>query len=137
MILKRDSQHRTLCTLLLDSDSAGVRDACARLRQIAPFSREVDAQFAALATLKADVERDARAQFDNENAAHVENLRALFFAATGVDVDERFGSHWGQIGFQGKDPATDLRGMGLLGLNQMLSFARGNVFFYKYFFLSI
>ena len=28
----------------------------------------------------------------------------------------RYGSHWERIGFQGNDPSTDLRGVGLLGL---------------------
>jgi hypothetical protein len=32
----------------------------------------------------------------------------------------RFGQHWGRIGFQGDDPATDLRGVGMLGLLQLL-----------------
>jgi ELMO domain-containing protein len=30
---------------------------------------------------------------------------------------------WGEIGFQGQDPATDFRGMGLLGLQQLTYFA--------------
>lgn len=30
----------------------------------------------------------------------------------------RYGSHWESIGFQGNDPATDLRGVGFLGLIQ-------------------
>ncbi len=32
----------------------------------------------------------------------------------------RFGNHWEDVGFQGTDPATDLRGVGLLGLLQLL-----------------
>lgn len=31
---------------------------------------------------------------------------------------------WSDIGFQGKDPTTDFRGMGLLGLYQLLHFSR-------------
>ena len=34
----------------------------------------------------------------------------------------RYGSHWESIGFQGNDPATDLRGVGFLGLVQALYF---------------
>lgn len=33
----------------------------------------------------------------------------------------RFGPHWESVGFQGDDPATDLRGYGMLGLLQMLT----------------
>lgn len=32
----------------------------------------------------------------------------------------RYGLHWEKIGFQGTDPATDLRGVGILGLCQLL-----------------
>jgi hypothetical protein len=31
---------------------------------------------------------------------------------------------WGIVGFQGKDPSTDFRGMGLLGLEQLLYFSK-------------
>jgi hypothetical protein len=34
---------------------------------------------------------------------------------------ERFGEHWETVGFQGIDPATDLRGVGTLGLIQLLA----------------
>jgi hypothetical protein len=30
---------------------------------------------------------------------------------------------WGELGFQGKDPTTDFRGMGLLGLEQLVYFS--------------
>jgi hypothetical protein len=35
-------------------------------------------------------------------------------------LDERISDHWAELGFQGKDPATDFRGMGVLGLDQLL-----------------
>lgn len=31
---------------------------------------------------------------------------------------------WGKIGFQGRDPATDFRGMGVLGLIQLVHFVK-------------
>ncbi|PKK17379.1 ELMO/CED-12 domain containing 3 [Columba livia] len=34
----------------------------------------------------------------------------------------RYGPHWEELGFQGADPGTDLRGTGMLGLMQMLFF---------------
>ncbi|VDK46092.1 unnamed protein product [Anisakis simplex] len=33
---------------------------------------------------------------------------------------KRYGDHWETIGFQGDDPATDLRGVGIFGLCQLL-----------------
>ncbi|KXS10112.1 hypothetical protein M427DRAFT_104377, partial [Gonapodya prolifera JEL478] len=37
---------------------------------------------------------------------------------------ERYGDHWVTVGFQGKDPATDFRGMGVLALSDCVYFAR-------------
>lgn len=37
---------------------------------------------------------------------------------------DRIGDQWGKIGFQGKDPATDFRGMGLLGLDDLIYMAK-------------
>jgi hypothetical protein len=37
----------------------------------------------------------------------------------GTPRDNRFTKQWIDIGFQGADPITDLRGSGLLGLNQI------------------
>lgn len=33
-----------------------------------------------------------------------------------VKLESRITKQWGDIGFQGEDPKTDFRGMGLLGL---------------------
>jgi len=35
-------------------------------------------------------------------------------------LEKRFTRQWGDIGFQGEDPATDFRGMGLLGFENLL-----------------
>ena len=37
-----------------------------------------------------------------------------------------YGSHWEAVGFQGSDPATDVRGGGLFSLVQLLSFVQGD-----------
>lgn len=34
----------------------------------------------------------------------------------------RYGNHWNEIGFQGRDPATDLRSTGILSLLQWYLF---------------
>jgi len=63
----------------------------------------------------------AKCPFDNGNPLHFLVLLTLFKKLTGDTVDRpRYGSHWEQIGFQGNDPATDLRGVGFLGLVQPL-----------------
>lgn len=48
-----------------------------------------------------------------------------------TDYCLRYGSHWESIGFQGRDPATDLRGAGLLGLLQILAFLENYKIFIK------
>ena len=46
-------------------------------------------------------------------------LRTIYRQLTSTTVDcPRYGSHWETIGFQGTDPSTDLRGVGILGLVQ-------------------
>ena len=50
-------------------------------------------------------------------------LQTVYLKLTGKKTQPpRFGTHWEAIGFQGTDPATDLRGVGVLGLIQLLAF---------------
>ena len=54
---------------------------------------------------------------------HERILMALYCVLTGdATWPPRYGSHWEVIGFQGNDPATDLRGAGMLALLQALHF---------------
>ncbi|XP_035672540.1 ELMO domain-containing protein 3-like isoform X1 [Branchiostoma floridae] len=61
--------------------------------------------------------------FDNTEETHMRVLQTVYKRLTGTKLDcPRYGGHWEQIGFQGSDPATDLRGTGFLGLMQVLYF---------------
>jgi hypothetical protein len=40
-----------------------------------------------------------------------------------VKLETRVSEQWKLLGFQGTDPATDFRGMGLLGLQNLIYFA--------------
>jgi hypothetical protein len=40
----------------------------------------------------------------------------------------RYGNHWNDIGFQGRDPATDLRSTGILSLLQWYIFIEDDFF---------
>ncbi|KAH3855754.1 uncharacterized protein LOC127871082 [Dreissena polymorpha] len=63
----------------------------------------------------------AASQLSNENSLHMRTLQTIFRSLTGSKFDcPRLGSHWEEIGFQGNDPATDLRGAGVLGLLNLL-----------------
>jgi len=47
-------------------------------------------------------------------------LSTLYFQLTRNPLISRYGSHWQDIGFQGNDPGTDLRGVGLFGMLLLL-----------------
>ncbi|KAJ3099057.1 ELMO domain-containing protein 1 [Phlyctochytrium planicorne] len=72
-------------------------------------------------------ELNARAatKYDSSNKAHERKLLELWdLAMPGVKLESRISSQWGLIGFQGNDPATDFRGMGLLGLDDLHYYAK-------------
>ncbi|GLE03260.1 hypothetical protein PINS_up012150 [Pythium insidiosum] len=63
----------------------------------------------------------AATAFDARNTTFVAMLQTVFRQLTRAPRDVPLsGTHWEQIGFQGNDPATDLRGCGVLSLLQML-----------------
>ena len=54
---------------------------------------------------------------------HLRTLQTIYRKLTGTNLNvRRFGSHWEEIGFQGTDPADDIRGVGFLGLMQLVYF---------------
>ena len=62
----------------------------------------------------------ARTPMDN-SVLHERVLMSVHRAITSAaECPARFGPHWEVIGFQGDDPATDLRGTGMLSLLQAL-----------------
>ncbi|EDV22691.1 uncharacterized protein TRIADDRAFT_28208, partial [Trichoplax adhaerens] len=61
--------------------------------------------------------------FDNEMPEHFWILQTIYKKLTNVSHNcQRYGNHWQDIGFQGSDPSTDLRGCGFLGLLTTLYF---------------
>jgi len=68
-----------------------------------------------------DVEELKLTKYDEENTSHEEMLYRLWtLLKEGDDLKERYTKRWTEIGFQGKNPATDFRGMGILSLKNML-----------------
>ncbi|XP_015242888.1 PREDICTED: ELMO domain-containing protein 3 [Cyprinodon variegatus] len=65
----------------------------------------------------------AQCPIDNSQTVHMRVLQTINKRLIGTRLDcPRYGSHWENIGFQGTDPATDLRGTGFLGLMHTLYF---------------
>ncbi|KAL6761766.1 ELMO/CED-12 family-domain-containing protein [Haematococcus lacustris] len=63
----------------------------------------------------------ARVPFSEEDPMHFRLLASIYANLTGKAGQQpaRTGQHWAELGFQGMDPATDLRGCGILGLLQI------------------
>jgi len=71
------------------------------------------------------LETERKVAFDKGRSDHQELLVALW---TAVCPTQQYpgpvGPHWDIIGFQGHDPSTDFRGMGVLCLKQLVYLAR-------------
>lgn len=64
-------------------------------------------------------------QFDSDNKLHESLLLKLWNLLMPYDpLDSRITKQWQDIGFQGDDPKTDFRGMGILGLENLVFFAQ-------------
>jgi ELMO/CED-12 family len=79
-----------------------------------------------VAGVRQDVELLRGTKFDEGVAEHEARLEALWEVLQPGRVREggRISKDWGHVGFQTKDPKSDFRGGGLLGLEQLLYFAR-------------
>jgi len=62
--------------------------------------------------------------YDKTNPNH-ENLLLSFWNVVFPEdpIDDRISPQWKRLGFQGNDPSTDFRGMGILGLEMLVYFA--------------
>jgi hypothetical protein len=68
-----------------------------------------------------DVETLRSTPYDSENPEHEKKLLELWdLLMPGRPLDARVSDSWKEIGFQGEDPKTDFRGMGLLGLENLM-----------------
>ncbi|XP_018422943.1 PREDICTED: ELMO domain-containing protein 2-like [Nanorana parkeri] len=69
---------------------------------------------------------DVRKQpYNSDNPEHEQQLLELWdLLMPHEKLKSRITKQWGDIGFQGDDPKTDFRGMGILGLANLLYFSR-------------
>lgn len=61
--------------------------------------------------------------YDQNNSEHEKLLLSLWDALETVPLDNRISSEWKRLGFQSENPSTDFRGMGILGLENLLHFS--------------
>lgn len=68
-----------------------------------------------------EIESLKKIKYDSENTEHESKLLELWNHLMPNQVlESRVSSLWKDLGFQGDDPKTDFRGMGLLGLENLL-----------------
>ena len=66
----------------------------------------------------------SKESYDCDNEEHEEKLLKLWnLLCPNTPLSSRVSRQWKYIGFQGNDPKTDFRGMGILGLDNLLFFA--------------
>lgn len=74
--------------------------------------------------LKNEVETIRKELYSAENPEHEKKLLKLWeVMMPNTKLETRICNQWKELGFQGDDPKTDFRGMGILGLHQLLYFA--------------
>ncbi|KAM8939983.1 ELMO domain-containing protein 2 [Pelodytes ibericus] len=72
-----------------------------------------------------DVEDVRKQSYDCDNSEHEQQLLELWnLLMPHEKLKSRITKQWGDIGFQGDDPKTDFRGMGMLGLANLLYFSQ-------------
>ncbi|GCB69500.1 hypothetical protein scyTo_0008396 [Scyliorhinus torazame] len=80
-------------------------------------------QISGFKKLFADVENLRKQPFDSSYQQHENMLIKLWdLLMPHVHLESRITKQWGDIGFQGDDPKTDFRGMGMLGLHNLVFF---------------
>ncbi|XP_013863248.1 ELMO domain-containing protein 2 [Austrofundulus limnaeus] len=81
-------------------------------------------QITGYSSLYTSVEELRKEVFSSENPEHEAMLLKLWgLLMPEVKLECRITKQWGDIGFQGDDPKTDFRGMGLLGLINLVFFS--------------
>eukprot|EP00118_Oscarella_pearsei_P008424 m.43306 g.43306 ORF g.43306 m.43306 type:complete len:154 (+) comp33425_c0_seq11:496-957(+) len=70
------------------------------------------------------VDQRRAVKYSEDDSGHEKKLNQLWTALMpGEKLESRHTKQWGEIGFQGNNPATDFRGMGILALENLLYFA--------------
>ncbi|OQR77654.1 ELMO domain-containing protein 1-like [Tropilaelaps mercedesae] len=64
----------------------------------------------------------SRISFESGDPNHVKKLQLLWRCLRDEPLEGLVSKQWQDIGFQGDDPRTDFRGMGMLGLDQLVFF---------------
>ncbi|ESO93809.1 hypothetical protein LOTGIDRAFT_209335 [Lottia gigantea] len=128
------SKNPFLKCLVVSYDDIEVDEATNEVLKIKDIIIEVHSQFSrcfqnclnqiiSYKRLLDEVESIRTTPYDSKNQEHEEKLLKLWtILMPDTKLKSRISKQWTDIGFQGEDPRTDFRGMGILGLNQLLYF---------------
>lgn len=124
------SKHGDLRRLLV-TDSIKVKNAIQTVLRIKRIVPEKDLNFLSSLTkffrkiisynvLLSEVDEIRNTPYDEENKEHETLLEKFWLSIMEEPISERYSKDWGDIGFQGTNPATDFRGMGILSLKNLI-----------------
>lgn len=121
--IRLDSTFHSYLRCWLDSKVSSFSGASPELRGDARTC-EMLRQLCRCAEQATRLEEERTTPFDAGNPEHMRLLRGLWEAAgkSPARFSQR-SEEWAELGFQGLDPATDLRGGGVLALRQFVDFA--------------
>jgi len=129
-------EKKVVVTTSLEETKAFLDLMCSQIMRIKQIKADLHRQFVQSMTiclrqiwgykqLRLEVERLRSESFDDANLSHETQLLELW---TLLQPDrpllKRVTKQWQDIGFQGEDPKTDFRGMGILGLQNLIYFAK-------------
>ncbi|KAG0260240.1 hypothetical protein DFQ27_003639 [Actinomortierella ambigua] len=82
-------------------------------------------RIAASHRLAREINARIHTKYDSTNPTHERKLITLWnLMKPREELTGRYTKQWTEIGFQGKDPSTDFRGMGMLGLDDLVYYAK-------------
>ncbi|KAK2170431.1 hypothetical protein LSH36_3g29019 [Paralvinella palmiformis] len=121
------SKHKEL-RRILQNDDVNVEEAVKDVMRIKSINPDIDTKFHLMMTkclhqicgykeLLRVIEITRKEPYSSDNPKHEILLLQLWGTLCPDDkLESRISKQWGDIGFQGDDPMTDFRGMGILGL---------------------
>lgn len=130
----KESRHGTFRRMVVDVDlniSEAVKHAMSTKNidpnsypEFFPTLKASLRQICGYNALVRDIEALKKESYSTANQTHEQQLLKLWqLMKPDTKLENRVGKQWGELGFQGDDPATDFRGMGILGLDNLVFFA--------------
>ena len=132
--LYRSKQLSTYSKIIFYPKLFSVGAACQNLCDVKripinePLRRRITQALHALRyvnAIAAQLDKAQKTAVDSKSDVQHAALLAQLWANLRPGVSRVADADWGEIGFQGRDPDTDFRGLGLLGLQQLVHFSGG------------